>query len=180
MQGLFDDIEMRRDGDTLIVAVHERPSIESFQIEGNKDIKTEELLESLRGVGLAKGRTFDRSILENVQMALREQYYSRGKYGVVVDAFVLDRPNNTVQVGFNISTSRKEIAPRFGRSISSATLHSLIMTYARVSSLIRRTGYPGFDRTIVIPPRRSRVISKPYVPITWTVATRIFVSIPHR
>lgn len=102
MQGLFDDIEMRRDGDTLIVAVHERPSIESFQIEGNKDIKTEELLESLRGVGLAKGRTFDRSILENVQMALREQYYSRGKYGVVVDAFVLDRPNNTVQVGFNI------------------------------------------------------------------------------
>jgi outer membrane protein insertion porin family len=33
MQGLFDDIEMRRDGDTLIVAVHERPSIESFQIE---------------------------------------------------------------------------------------------------------------------------------------------------
>ena len=57
----FDDIEMRRDGDTLIVAVHERPSIESFEIEGNKDIKTEDLMESLRGVGLAKGRTFDRS-----------------------------------------------------------------------------------------------------------------------
>jgi outer membrane protein insertion porin family len=101
-QGLFDDVEIRHDGDTLIVAVHERPSIESFEIEGNKDIKTEELLESLRGVGLAKGRTFDRSILENVQMALREQYYARGKYGVVVDAVVLDRPNNTVRVGFNI------------------------------------------------------------------------------
>ena len=26
-QNLFDDIELRRDGDTLIVAVHERPSI---------------------------------------------------------------------------------------------------------------------------------------------------------
>ena len=58
-QGLFDDIELRRDGDTLVVAVHERPSIESFTIEGNKDIKTEDLMESLRGVGLAKGRTFD-------------------------------------------------------------------------------------------------------------------------
>ncbi|MDH4124609.1 MAG: outer membrane protein assembly factor BamA [Gammaproteobacteria bacterium] len=101
-QGLFDNIEMRRDGGLLIIAVHERPSIESFQIEGNKDIKTEDLTESLRGVGLAKGRTFDPSILENVQMALREQYYDRGKYAVKVDSYVQERPNNTVRVGFNI------------------------------------------------------------------------------
>ena len=101
-QGLFDNVEIRREGDALIVAVHERPSIESFEIDGNKDIKTEDLTESLRGVGLAKGRTFDRSILDNVQMALREQYYDRGKYAVKVDSYVLDRPNNTVRVGFNI------------------------------------------------------------------------------
>jgi outer membrane protein insertion porin family len=56
----------------------------------------------LRGVGLAKGRTFDRSILENVKSALLEQYYDRGKYAVVVDSYVLERPNNTVRVGFNI------------------------------------------------------------------------------
>ena len=102
LQGLFEDIEMRRDGDALVIAVRERPSIESFEIEGNKDIKTEDLTESLRGVGLAKGRTFDRSILENVKGALLEQYYDRGKYAVVVDAYVQDRPNNTVRVGFNI------------------------------------------------------------------------------
>ena len=101
-QGLFLDIEFRRDGDSLIVAVKERPSIESFEIEGNKDIKTEDLTESLRGVGLAKGRTFDRSILENVKGALLEQYYDRGKYAVVVDSYVLERPNNTVRVGFHI------------------------------------------------------------------------------
>jgi outer membrane protein insertion porin family len=99
---LFEDIEMRRDGDSLVIAVRERPSIESFEIEGNKDIKTEDLTESLRGVGLAKGRTFDRSILENVKSALLEQYYDRGKYAVVVDSYVQDRPNNTVRVGFNI------------------------------------------------------------------------------
>ena len=87
-QRLFDDIEIRRDGETLIIVVQERPSIESFEIEGNKDIKTEDLMESLRGVGLATGRTFDRSVLENVQMFMREQYYDRGKYGVVIDASV--------------------------------------------------------------------------------------------
>ena len=102
LQGLFEDVELRRDGESLIIAVKERPSIESFEIEGNKDIKTEDLTESLRGVGLAKGRTFDRSILENVKSSLLEQYYNRGKYAVVVDSYVLDRPNNTVRVGFNI------------------------------------------------------------------------------
>ena len=101
-QGLFDDIEIRRDGDTLIVAVRERPSIESFEIEGNKDIKTEDLMESLRGVGLAKGRTFDRSVLDSVQSFMREQYYDRGKYGVVVDTSVLERPNNTVRIQINV------------------------------------------------------------------------------
>ena len=38
----------------------ERPSIESFEIKGNKDIKTEDLQKSLRNVGLATGKTFDR------------------------------------------------------------------------------------------------------------------------
>ena len=101
-QNLFDDIEMRRDGDTLLVVVRERPSIESFTIDGNKDIKTEDLMESLRGVGLARGRTFDRSVLDNVEMFLREQYYDRGKYGVAIDSTIQDRPNNTVRVKIDV------------------------------------------------------------------------------
>ena len=101
-QALFDDIEMRRDGDTLIIAVRERPSIEDFTIDGNKDIKTEDLMESLRGVGLARGRTFDRSVLDNVQMFLKEQYYDRGKYAVSVVADVQERPNNTVRIHVDV------------------------------------------------------------------------------
>ncbi len=65
--GFFRDVELRRDGGTLVVVVRERPSIESFEIKGNKDIKTEELTKSLRSVGLAAGKTFDRSVLEEVQ-----------------------------------------------------------------------------------------------------------------
>ena len=101
-QSLFDDIEIRREEDTLIVVVRERPSIENFTIEGNKDIKTEDLMESLRGVGLARGRTFDRSVLDNVQQFLKEQYYDRGKYGVVVNSNVIERPNNTVAIAINV------------------------------------------------------------------------------
>jgi outer membrane protein insertion porin family len=106
-QGMFDDIEMRRDGNTLVVAVKERPSIEDFTIEGNKDIKTEDLMDSLRNVGLARGRTFDRSVLDNVQQFLREQYYDRGKYAVVVDADVEERPNNTVKISINVKEGER-------------------------------------------------------------------------
>ena len=101
-QSLFDNIELRRDGETLIIVVKERPSIESFTIDGNKDIKTEDLMESLRNVGLARGRTFDRSVLDNVEMFLREQYYDRGKYGVQIKTDVQDRPNNTVRISIDV------------------------------------------------------------------------------
>jgi outer membrane protein insertion porin family len=101
-QSLFDDIEIRREEDTLIIVVKERPSIESFSIDGNKDIKTEDLMESLRGVGLARGRTFDRSVLDNVEMFLREQYYDRGKYGVDIQTNVQERPNNTVRIKIDV------------------------------------------------------------------------------
>ncbi|MCP4302115.1 MAG: outer membrane protein assembly factor BamA, partial [Gammaproteobacteria bacterium] len=70
--------------------------------DGNKDIKTEDLMESLRGVGLARGRTFDRSVLDNVEMFLREQYYDRGKYGVAIQTDIQDRPNNTVRVKIDV------------------------------------------------------------------------------
>ena len=101
-QALFDDIEMRREGDALIIVVRERPSIESFEIEGNKDIKTEDLTDSLRNVGLAAGRTFDRSTLEDVAMFMREQYYTRGKYGAEIDTSVEERPNNTVRIKIDV------------------------------------------------------------------------------
>jgi len=106
-QGLFDDIEVRRDAESLVIVVKERPSIESFEIEGNKDIKTEDLMESLRNVGLAKGRTFDRSVLDNVEMFLRDQYYDRGKYGVQVTPTVIDRPNNTVRITIDVKEGER-------------------------------------------------------------------------
>ena len=101
-QSLFDDIEIRHDDNLLVIVVRERPSIESFTIEGNKDIKTEELMESLRGVGVSRGRSFDKSVLDNVTMFLREQYYDRGKYGVKIETNVVDRPNNTVSINVNV------------------------------------------------------------------------------
>lgn len=101
--GLFSDVELRRDGNTLVVVVRERPSIRRFTLTGNKDLKTEDLTESLRNVGLAAGRTFDRPVLEEVQQFLIDTYYSRGKYSVVVDTDVTENEaENSVDIGIRI------------------------------------------------------------------------------
>ena len=101
--GFFQDVEFRRDADTLVIAVLERPSIEEFTIEGNDEIKTEDLEESLRQVGLTRGKVFDRSVLEEVRQFLLEQYYSRGRYGVSVDTPIEENlADNTVRVAIEI------------------------------------------------------------------------------
>ena len=105
--GFFRDVELRRDGGTLIIVVLERPSIESFTIEGNKDIKTEDLEKSLRNVGLARGKTFNQSTLDEVERFLTDQYYSRGKYGVRVDTRVDELEDNRVRIAIDIVEGKR-------------------------------------------------------------------------
>src|ERR1700731_162677 len=105
--GFFRDVQLRRDGNTLIVVLLERPSIEAFEITGNKDIKTEDLQKSLRNVGLATGKTFDRSVLEDVTQYLTDQYFSRGKYGVKVDTHVEEESGNRVKIKIEIKEGKR-------------------------------------------------------------------------
>ena len=72
--GNFDDIRIGRDGNVLVVIVAERPSISEINIDGNKAIETEALLDGLKGAGLAVGKVFQRSTLEGMQLELQRQY----------------------------------------------------------------------------------------------------------
>lgn len=101
--GFFSDVELRRDGNALLIVVKERPSIESIDFKGNKDIKTEDLNKALRNVGLSAGKTFDRSTLDDVTQYLTDQYDSRGKYDVKIDSKVVTLPDNRVRISINIT-----------------------------------------------------------------------------
>ena len=76
--GNFDDINIGRDGNVLVVIVAERPSISEINIEGNKAIESEALLDGLKGSGLAVGQVFQRSTLEGMQLELQRQYVHAG------------------------------------------------------------------------------------------------------
>src|SRR4030095_660257 len=91
----------------LVVAVLERPTIESFEVKGNKDIKTEDLEKSLRNVGLASGKSFDQSVLDDVERYLVEQYFSRGKDSVRVATKAQEVPGNKVKVSIDIHEGKR-------------------------------------------------------------------------
>lgn len=104
--GFFKDVRLYREGNVLIVEVAERPAIAAIKIEGNKDIKTEDLTKALKNVGLAEGQVFNPRMLEKVENELRRQYFSRGKYGVEVKAEVTPITHNRAAILIKIAESK--------------------------------------------------------------------------
>lgn len=96
--GFFNDIRIARDGGVLIVTVAERPAIESIEIEGNKAIKTEALLEGLSDQGLRVGEIFKQATLERVGLELERQYVSQGRYGATLETKIEELPRNRVEL----------------------------------------------------------------------------------
>lgn len=101
--GNFDDLQLARDGDVLVVRVQERPSISAINIEGNKAIETDALLEGLKDSGLAVGRVFKRSTLEGMQLELQRQYVSQGRYDAKIESEIEEQPRNRVAVNINVN-----------------------------------------------------------------------------
>ncbi|RLA56073.1 MAG: outer membrane protein assembly factor BamA [Gammaproteobacteria bacterium] len=101
--GNFDDIRIGRDGNVLVVMVTERPSISEINIDGNKAIETEALLDGLKGAGLAVGQVFQRSTLEAMQLELQRQYVQQGRYDANIETEVLPEPRNRVTVSIDVN-----------------------------------------------------------------------------
>jgi outer membrane protein insertion porin family len=100
--GFFRDVQLSRQGQILVVTVVERPAISKIAIEGNKDIKDEDLLRGLREVGLSEGETFDRLQLDRLTQELTRQYNNRGKYNVTIKPTIKELDRNRVEITIDI------------------------------------------------------------------------------
>ncbi|MGM0774100.1 MAG: outer membrane protein assembly factor BamA [Pseudomonadota bacterium] len=101
--GLFTDIEASRDGGVLILTVKERPSITSIDIDGNKNIETDMLMDALSGAGLQEGQVFRRATLERLELEILRSYISQGRYNARVKATAEDLPRNRVAISLDIN-----------------------------------------------------------------------------
>ena len=98
----FDDIQIGKDANTLVITVVERPSISAIDISGNKALKTEQLLESLDGVGIKEGEVYKRSTLEKVKSELVRSYASNGRYGAGVEIEEVIKPRNRIEINIEV------------------------------------------------------------------------------
>jgi len=60
------------------------------------------LNDTLREIGLASGRIFRRSVLDNLETEVRQAYFSRGQYGTRVESSVEALDRNRVDVSIDI------------------------------------------------------------------------------
>ena len=102
----FDDIQIAKDGNTLIISVVERPSISAIDISGNKALKTEQLIESLDGVGIKEGEVYKRSTLEKVKSELVRSYASNGRYGAGVEIDEVKKPRNRIDINITVDEGK--------------------------------------------------------------------------
>lgn len=101
--GLFTDIEASRDNGILILTVRERPSITSIDIEGNKNIETDMLMDALAGAGLQEGQVFRRATLERLELEILRSYIGQGRYNARVKATAEVLPRNRVAIRLDIN-----------------------------------------------------------------------------
>ncbi|UJF21140.1 outer membrane protein assembly factor BamA [Shewanella sp. OMA3-2] len=99
----FETINVSHENGVLYVTVKERPTISAVTFEGNKDIKDEQLQESLDGSGVKIGESLDRTMLSGIEKGLQDFYYGVGKYGAKVEAQIINLPRNRVELQFNFT-----------------------------------------------------------------------------
>ncbi|NQZ94348.1 MAG: outer membrane protein assembly factor BamA [Moritella sp.] len=99
--GNFDDIELYRDGATLVFKVTELPTISSIEFVGNEAIPEEQLQESLSSSGIRVGEPIDRTIIRSVEQGLQEFYYGAGRYSAQINTIITPLPRNRIDIKFS-------------------------------------------------------------------------------
>ncbi len=100
--GLFSDVRIQVDGDVLTVIVEERPTVADVSFSGIKEFDAETLRKSLRDIGLAEGRPFDKALADRAEQELKRQYITRSMYAAQVVTTVTPTERNRINLNFSV------------------------------------------------------------------------------
>lgn len=97
--GLFADVTLRRDGETLVVSVVENPIINRISFEGNKRVKTEDLTSEVQ---LRPRVVYTRTRVQNDVQRILEIYRRSGRFAASVEPKIIQLEQNRVDLVFEI------------------------------------------------------------------------------
>src|ERR1700685_2065786 len=102
--GLFQDIHISQQGARLVVTVVEAPVIDRLAFEGNNKIKDEQLQQEIQSK--ARGTLSRATVQADVQRII-EVYHRNGRFDVTVVPKIVERPNNRVDLIFEVKEGEK-------------------------------------------------------------------------
>ncbi len=127
--GLFEDVRLERRDGVLVVRVVENPIVARVAFEGNSAIDDEQLRAE---VGIAPRSVFSRRRVQDAVRRILDLYRRNGRYAARVDPKIIRRPQNRVDLVFEIQegpvTRVCGIAFVGNRAFADSTLRGVITT----------------------------------------------------
>ncbi|KAB7624059.1 outer membrane protein assembly factor BamA, partial [Verminephrobacter sp. Larva24] len=100
--GLFTDVRLQASGNVLVVVVQERPTIADVNFAGTREFDKDTLKKTMRDIGLADGRPYDKALTDRAEQELKRQYINRSLYGAEVVTTVTPIERNRVNLTFTV------------------------------------------------------------------------------
>ncbi len=127
--GLFADVRLERDGNTLVVVVSENPIVNRIAFEGNQRIDDETLQQEIE---LRPRVVFTRTKVQSDANRILEIYRRSGRFAATVEPKVIQLEQNRVDLAFEINegplTSIRAINFIGNREFSDSTLRDEVTT----------------------------------------------------
>ncbi len=107
--GLFSDVTLRRDGDTLVVRVVENPIVNRIAFEGNHKLTDDNLRQALQ---IRPQAVFTPAVAQGDRQRILDLYARRGYYAARVEPKIIQAGQNRVDVVFEIEEGSSTLTSR--------------------------------------------------------------------
>ncbi len=127
---LFKDIKIKIENNTAYITVIERPIISKILIDGNSLVETEQIISSLKSIGISQSKPYNKNLIDKVQQELIRLYYDNGRYSSAISITEKELDNNLIELSLlideGLASTIKEIKIIGNNKFSNRQLKSLI------------------------------------------------------
>lgn len=127
--GLFRDVTVRQEGSTLLVRVVENPIINRIVFEGNSKVNSSDLAQN---ISLRARSVYTRAKVQAAVTRLLGLYRTQGRFGATITPKVIQRPQNRVDLVFEINegevTGIRRISFIGNKAFSDSELRGVVQT----------------------------------------------------